>query len=158
MKVRVLRGYLALGIALLSFASINTFAKLSQEPDQAAAQKSEVIDPNNVVAYSNLVVRCFTHSMIGGQGKGIHHIVNSNAIPGGPKGMLEHCRSIFKTGSRLTPDQFAAIRKNLIESHKTETDSKRKEAVQNALFQVNEWEQQSKHSAELGGEPARTFN
>lgn len=143
---------LAFAMALIIGFNSSASAKSSELENGVISRVSTSVDPNDVLAYSDLVVRCFGHAMIGGGGKGIHHIVNGNAIPGGPAGLLQQCRATLRVGRKMTPEQFSKIRTRLLKTISDTDDELYREKIKNALFRFNKMESESRQIANSNNE------
>ena len=112
-------GKFTLAVAMMvSFSATTASAKYLDEMTNTSSHVSVKVDPNDVSSYSKLVVKCFAQNT----------------------GKAHDCKLLKKTGSKMTSNQYAAIRGNLVKYINASQDSNKKQIVQTALSKFDKME------------------
>lgn len=119
-------GKLAIAVAMMVTLSATTAsAKFLDEMTDTSPNVSVKVDPNDVSSYSKLVVKCFAQNT----------------------GKIHDCKMLKKSGSKMSANQYAAIRSNLVKYINASQDSNKKQIVQAALAKFEKMESHYKRLA-----------
>lgn len=127
---QTLKGDLKMGKLLIAVAMMVSFSSTASARflDQMTDTSSNIpvkVDPNDVSSYSKLVVKCFAQNTA----------------------KVQDCKNLKKSGSKMTSDQYAAIRSNLVKYINASQDMNKKHIVQMALAKFDKMASHYKRSA-----------
>lgn len=109
---------------MVSFSSTASARFLDQMTDTSSHIPAKV-DPNDISSYSKLVVKCFAQNT----------------------GKVIDCKKLKKSGSKMTADQYAAVRTKLMNYINASQDANKKQIVKTALLKFDKMESHYKRLA-----------
>lgn len=110
---------------MVTLSATTASAKFLDEMTDPSSNVPVKVDPNDVSSYSKLVVKCFAQNT----------------------GKAHDCKMLKKSGSKMSPNQYAAIRGNLVKYINASQDSNKKQIVQAALAKFDKMESHYKRLA-----------
>ena len=102
---------------MISFSSVASARFLDEMTGPASSQSVVKVDPSDVRTYSKLVVKCFAQEKA-----------------------AKECRDLRRSGAKMTPNQFAAVRNTMVKYINASNDMNKKQIVKQALVKFEKME------------------